>query len=89
MGFLRDTPASVVFQATNLLRSACASVKEGGTAKKGKREDIFKWSQLDPGNYCIEESQQHWRDSVSWNINYFDIIGWHHTWKLLCYCRDS
>ena len=45
--------------------SACAAAKEGGTAMKDNWTDIFKWSQLDPGMYCIKESEQHWRDAVS------------------------
>lgn len=67
IGFQKDTPASVIFQATNLLRSACAAAKEGDVPKKGKWADIFKWSQLEPENCCIEESsedQTQWKNAV-------------------------
>jgi hypothetical protein len=46
IGFHDDTPASVVFQATNLLRSACAAAAKERIAKKGRWEDILKWSKL-------------------------------------------
>lgn len=65
IGFLKDTPASVVFQATNLLRLACTAAKDGGIPQKGKWADIFNWSQLNPGDHCTEECGQHWRDAVS------------------------
>ncbi len=65
IGFQKDTPASVIFQATNLLRSACTAAKAGvDVKKKGKWADIFKWSNLGPEDYCIEENKD-WGEAVS------------------------
>lgn len=69
IGYQQDTPASVIFQATNLLRLACAAAKEGDLIKKGKWADIFKWSQMKPEDSCygIEgtEQQSLWENAVS------------------------
>ena len=64
IGFQKDTPASVIFQATNFLTSACDAAKKG---VKGKWADIFKWSQLNPSDCTSVEDleQQKWEDAVS------------------------
>ena len=66
IGFQDDTPASVVFQATNLLRTACAATKKGHVTKKGKWADIFKWSKLERRDCYIEENEQQalWEEAV-------------------------
>ena len=70
IGFQKDTPASVIFQATNFLGSACAAAKEGVNVKKGKWADIFKWSQLNPSDCTnVEDEQQKWEDAVSCSHN--------------------
>lgn len=67
IGYQKDTPASVVFQATNLFRLACAAYRDGDFNKKGKWADIFKRSQMKPEDSCIEGSEQQslWEDAVS------------------------
>ncbi len=57
IGFQKDTPASVIFQATNLLRSVS---KKGCT--EGQWVDILKWSQVDPAGLMDEESS--WEETV-------------------------
>lgn len=65
IGFQKDTPASVVFQASNLLRSATAA---GGNAAGGnvtgyKWEEVFWWCGLELDLRDIREDQ----DSTAWN----------------------
>lgn len=51
IGFQKDTPASVIFQATNLLKSA---VNEG--MPEGKM-DILKWSRWHPDERVVGEKE--------------------------------
>ena len=70
VGFKKDTPGSVVFQATNLLKSACAAVKDGAGVKKGgKWEDILRWSELMPEDCYNIDSGNHWEDAVRYFHN--------------------
>ncbi len=48
IGFQKDTPAAVLFQATNLLRSACE------VARQGLGECETKWTMV------LERSQFNW-----------------------------
>ncbi len=67
IGFQKDTPASVIFQATNLLRSACAAAREGTGGLKRHTMDILKWSQLKVEEDYTEE-QEAWKEAVSFVI---------------------
>ena len=65
VGFKKDTPGSVVFQATNLLNSACAAVKERvGVQKRGKWADILRWSKLMPEDCYNIDSGNQWEHAV-------------------------
>ena len=66
IGFQKDTPASVIFQATNLLKSACAVAKEG--VAEGRWVDILKWSHWHPDDRVLEgeDYQKSWEENVSW-----------------------
>jgi len=66
VGFQKDTPASVVFQATYYLRSACVAWREGPIAIDGKWHEIMKWSKLSAEEIQIEEEgdQKAWEDAV-------------------------
>ena len=64
VGFQKDTPASVIFQATHLLRSASAAVRAGTGVMKKHTMDVLKWSQLNVDNGCTEE-QEAWKMAVS------------------------
>ena len=65
IGFQKDTPASVIFQATNQLRSACAAFREGECTKR-KWECILVWSKLSPQDWDIENVDNNaWKNAVS------------------------
>ena len=64
VGFQKDTPASVIFQATHLLRSACALAREHPGALKNHAADILKWSDLSTEHCCTEEEES-WKQAVS------------------------
>jgi hypothetical protein len=69
IGFQEDTPASVIFQATNFLRAAVSAVKTGSIAKEGKWSDILRWSQLNQRDCIMEniEEQEFWKNAVSFS----------------------
>ena len=61
IGFQKDTPASVVFQASNLLRSATSAVSIG--VDGGKWEGVFRWCKLEREHWDIKEEV----DFILWN----------------------
>lgn len=61
VGFQKDTPASVIFQATHLLRSACALAREGSGALKKHITSILKWS----AEHSYTEEEETWKQAVS------------------------
>ena len=65
IGFQNDTPASVIFQATNLLKSICHN--EYGESL-GHVSDIIHWSHLNTVQELIEENKDKeivWGEAVS------------------------
>lgn len=63
IGFQKDTPASVVFQATNLLRSA---TQAGCDVIVGQCADVLEWSQWKPEEQMEEDrNEAAWGESVS------------------------
>lgn len=58
IGFQKDTPASVVFQATNLFRSACAAMNKEGHCTEGRWADILHWSKVSPHIHMEEDREQ-------------------------------
>lgn len=48
IGFQKDTPASVIFQATNLFVSLCLAAQKGCDVTVGQWADILKWSKTKP-----------------------------------------
>ena len=69
IGFQKDTPASVIFQATNLLNAACMATKEG--VIEGRWREILQWSGWDPRRSFadMEEHQKSWEEAVSWIVS--------------------
>ena len=65
VGFQKDTPASVIFQATNLLRLASVAVRESSGKVEKRFVNILKWSQLNVDNIYTEEEQA-WTEAVSY-----------------------
>ena len=67
IGFQKDTPASVVFQATNLLRSATKDARVGKHLSGGKWEEVFQWCMLEQESRIIEEEvdTDTWKKAVS------------------------
>ena len=66
IGFQKDTPALVIIQATNQLRSACAAFKEGKCTKR-KWDRILVWSKLSPQYWDIENVDNNaWKNAVSY-----------------------
>ena len=67
IGFQKDTPASVIFQASNLLKSATAAVRAGVNVVGGKWERIFQWSNVEKSFWNMTEEQNHetWKEAVS------------------------
>ena len=63
VGFQKDTPASVVFQASNLLKSATTAVRKGVNVTGGKWERVFQWCNLECDSWDIEEEL----DPSVWN----------------------
>ena len=67
VGFQKDTPASVVFQATNMLRSAHTALERGEDVRMGQWADLWEWSQCDPDELRKEENGEDsaWKNAVS------------------------
>ena len=67
IGIQKDTPASVIFQASNLLKLATAAVRAGVDVAGGKWERILQWSNVERSSWTIEEEQDHetWIKAVS------------------------
>ena len=71
IGFQMDTPASVIFQATNQLRSACAAIEKGlaegrDEYTKTNWKFILRLSKLNPEEWDSEEvNVDSWRNGVS------------------------
>ena len=71
IGFQKDTSASVIFQATNQLRSACAAIEKGlaegrDEYTKSKWKSILRLSKLSPEDWDSEEVDvDSWRNGVS------------------------
>ena len=57
----------MVFQASNLLRSATLAVKEGVNVTGGKWERVFQWCKLERESWDIEEELDPsvWNEAVS------------------------
>lgn len=66
IGFQKDTPASVVFQASNLLKSAITAI-QAGINSGGKWERVLCWCELQRDSWKIEEEQDNemWTTAVS------------------------
>lgn len=71
IGFQKDTPASVVFQASSLLRSATTAVREGLNVTGGEWDRVFIWCQLGRDFWDIEEvlNKNMWDEAVSWHYS--------------------
>ncbi len=69
IGFQKDTPASVIFQASNLLRSATSAVRAGGNATDWER--VFQWCKLEHESWDIEEELDPniWQGAVSFIVS--------------------
>ena len=66
IGFQKDTPASVIFQATNQLRLACSAIKDGSFERTTKWRSILEWSGMATDNWAIEEEDPGaWKEAVS------------------------
>ena len=80
IGFQKDTPASVIFQATNQLRLACSAIKDGSFERTTKWKSILEWSGMATDNWAIEEENPvSWKEAVSYevsSISYNMIILW-------------
>ena len=61
IGFQKDTPASVIFQATNLLRKACQVIKLDRSAK-GKFVSLERKCQMKLTDMLQNDS---WSEAVS------------------------
>ncbi len=72
IGFQKDTPASVVFQASNLLRSATAAVREGVNVTEGKLKGVFHWHGF---SWDIKEvlNLTDWNEAVSFVFRAFQV----------------
>ncbi len=77
IGFQKDTPASVIFQATNQLRLACSAIKDGSFERTTKWRSILEWSGMVTDNWEIEEEDPGaWKEAVSYVVSILlaDII---------------
>ena len=72
IGFQKDTPASVVFQASNLIKSATKAVREGVNIIGGRWEKVFLHSKLERDSWDIKEELDPniWMEAVSCRILY-------------------
>lgn len=67
IGYQKDTPASIVFQASNLLTSAIKAVMEGIADNERERKRVIKWCNIKPGSWNTEEVENHcgvWTEAV-------------------------
>ena len=55
IGFQKETPASVIFQATNQLRLARSVIKDRSFETTTKWRSILEWSGMATDNWAIEE----------------------------------
>ena len=62
IGFQKDTPASVIFEATNQLKSVRAAALRWSGYVMGQSADFMEWSQCDPRELEEEDS---WGKAVS------------------------
>ncbi len=70
VGLQKDTPASVIFQATNQLRLACSAIKNGSFKRTTKWRSILEWSGMATDNWAIEEEDLGaWKEAVSYAIS--------------------
>ncbi len=70
IGFQKDTPASVIFQATNQLRLACSAIKDGSFERTTKWRSILEWSGIATDNWGIEEEDpEAWKEAVSHTVS--------------------
>lgn len=56
IGFQKDTPASVVFQASRLLQLACSEIEAGLPNAEEKWSEVMKWSQARTDDLITEEN---------------------------------
>ena len=70
IGFQKDTPASVIFYATNLLRRACTAAKELETIPLHRRWlNVLQQSRLSVKQFNAEEADLPlWSESVSFLV---------------------
>ena len=54
IGFQKDTPASVVFQASNLFRSAVSAVRAGVNVAGKKWEQVLQWCEMESDSWNDE-----------------------------------
>ncbi len=62
IGYQEDTPAAVVFQASNIIRSAISAVKACEVDAERNWERVLQWCKLEHESGNIEE-----QDSKTWN----------------------
>ena len=81
IGFQKDTPASVILQATVLLQSACCAIKEGVDVKRGKWANILKYSKfkLEKASIKPEEDPDLWENAVSVHTSLLWLHSFSHT----------
>ncbi len=70
MGFQKDTPASVVFHASNLLKLATAAVRAGVNVAGGKWERVLQWCGVEQESWNIDEvdHREMWKGAVSFSL---------------------
>ena len=67
IGFQKDTPASVVFQASNMLKAACAGLRGTMEGIEERWENVMQWSGLTVDDMYMEEEGElrDWIEAVS------------------------
>lgn len=67
IGFQKDTPAAVIFQATTLLKDACSAAKRNPDSTEGKWKTVLEQSQLPFMKWGVqqEDSPELWNSAVS------------------------
>ena len=76
IGLQKDTPASVIFQASNLIKLATAAVGAGVNVVGGKWERILQWSNVEKSSWNMKEEENHetWKKAVSLFILLFSRL---------------